>query len=82
MDRPRRNIGAIPALTNRASYRVQQHHADTLGMSLVHANKTLKRLYASKAVSWKGRMFEMVNRPALAAIAGDDVSRHRPRPFI
>jgi CRP-like cAMP-binding protein len=60
----------------------QQHLADTLGMSLVHTNKTLKRLFASKAVSWKGRVFEVLDRTALAAIAGDDVSQHPPRPFI
>jgi CRP-like cAMP-binding protein len=60
----------------------QQHLADTLGMSLVHTNKTLKRLFASKSVRWKDRMFEMVDRAALAAIAGDDVSPRRSRPFI
>ncbi len=60
----------------------QQHLADTLGMSLVHTNKTLKRLAASKAVRWKDRVFELLDRAALAAIAGDDPSHHRPRPFI
>src|SRR5262245_5402731 len=33
----------------------QQHLADTLGMSLVHTNKTLKRLTATKAARWKGK---------------------------
>ncbi|MCX7295539.1 MAG: Crp/Fnr family transcriptional regulator [Hyphomicrobiales bacterium] len=60
----------------------QQHLADALGMSLVHTNKTLKRLLATKAVSWKGRAFEVRDRAALAAIAGGDVSLHTPRPFI
>jgi CRP/FNR family transcriptional regulator len=60
----------------------QQHLADTLGMSLVHTNKTLKRLAASKAMRWKDRMFEMLDRPALAAIAGEDVVSRKPRPFI
>jgi len=60
----------------------QQHLADSLGMSLVHTNKTLRRLLQSKAVRWKDRVFEMVNRPALVAIAGDDVSLRKPRPFI
>jgi CRP-like cAMP-binding protein len=60
----------------------QQHLADTLGMSLVHTNKTLKRLLVSKAIRWKDRVFEMVDRAALAAIAGDDVSLRKPRPFI
>ncbi len=43
-------------------------------MSLVHTNKTLKRLLASKAMRWKDRVFEMIDRAALAAIAGDDVT--------
>jgi CRP-like cAMP-binding protein len=60
----------------------QQHLADTLGMSLVHTNKTLKRLYATKAVRWKGRLFEILDRATLASLAGDDMAPHRPRPFI
>jgi CRP/FNR family transcriptional regulator, anaerobic regulatory protein len=60
----------------------QQHLADTLGMSLVHTNKTLRRLYISKAVRWKDRIFEMLDRQALAGIAGSDVAQHRRRPFI
>jgi CRP/FNR family transcriptional regulator len=60
----------------------QQHLADTLGMSLVHTNKTLKRLFMSKAVRWKDRVFEMVDRAALAGMAGSDIGKARPRPFI
>lgn len=60
----------------------QQHLADTLGMSLVHTNKTLKRLLASNTIRWKDRLFEMVDRAALAAIAGDEVSPRQNRPFI
>jgi CRP-like cAMP-binding protein len=60
----------------------QQHLADTLGMSLVHTNKTLKRLYATNAIRWKGRLFELVDRTTLANLAGDYMKPHRPRPFI
>jgi CRP/FNR family transcriptional regulator, anaerobic regulatory protein len=60
----------------------QQHLADTLGMSLVHTNKTLKRLFVSKAIRWKDRIFEMTDRAALAGIAGTDIVPHRRRPFI
>jgi CRP/FNR family transcriptional regulator, anaerobic regulatory protein len=60
----------------------QQHLADTLGMSLVHTNKTLKRLFISKAIRWKDRIFEMVDRAALAGIAGSDVVPRHSRPFI
>jgi CRP/FNR family transcriptional regulator, anaerobic regulatory protein len=60
----------------------QQHLADTLGMSLVHTNKTLKRLFVTQAVRWKDRLFEINDRAALANIAGSEVPQHRPRPFI
>jgi CRP/FNR family transcriptional regulator, anaerobic regulatory protein len=60
----------------------QQHLADTLGMSLVHTNKTLKRVLQSKAVRWEQRKFEMIDRAALIEIAGDGVKKRLPRPFI
>ena len=60
----------------------QQHLADTLGMSLVHTNKTLKRLFASGAVRWTGRVFEVLNRDLLVQIAGENVTLHQARPFI
>jgi CRP/FNR family transcriptional regulator, anaerobic regulatory protein len=60
----------------------QQHLADALGMSLVHTNKTLKRLYAAGAVRWKDRMFEVLDRAALAKVAGGPIVVSRQRPFI
>ena len=61
----------------------QQHVADTLGMSLVHTNKTLRRLYATKAVRWKDRRFEILDRDALVRIANCDIPKPRSRrPFI
>jgi len=60
----------------------QQHLADTLGMSLVHTNKTLKRLASTGTINWKGKSFEIVNRAALAEIAGFDASPQGRRPFI
>lgn len=60
----------------------QQHVADTLGLSLVHTNKTLKRLTVSRAVQWKDRQFTVLDRAGLERIAGDDGRQQRPRPFI
>jgi CRP/FNR family transcriptional regulator, anaerobic regulatory protein len=60
----------------------QQHLADTLGMSLVHTNKTLKRLLQSRAVRWEHRTFEMIDRGALEEIAGDGIKPRPARPFI
>lgn len=60
----------------------QQHLADTLGLSLVHTNKTLKRLIASKAARWNNRTFELIDRATLTELAGEGVAWQRPRPFI
>jgi CRP-like cAMP-binding protein len=60
----------------------QQHLADALGLSLVHTNKTLKRLLASGAIRWRGRVFEVLDRAELARLAGGDVIAKRSRPFI
>jgi CRP-like cAMP-binding protein len=60
----------------------QQHLADALGMSLVHTNKTLKRLTATHAVRWRNRTFEILDREALTRIAGYQMVDRHPRPFI
>jgi hypothetical protein len=51
-------------------------------MSLVHTNKTLKRLSAASAIRWKGRNFELLDRAKLADLAGGDIIVSRKRPFI
>ena len=61
----------------------QQHVADTLGMSLVHTNKTLQRLSATKTMRWKERRFEILDREALAKLANFEQSAPKARrPFI
>jgi CRP/FNR family transcriptional regulator, anaerobic regulatory protein len=60
----------------------QQHLADALGMSLVHTNKTLRRLIDRNVVRWKDKTFEILDRDELASIAiFTDNDRH-PRPLI
>ena len=60
----------------------QQHLADTLGMSLVHANNTLRRLTSEKIVHWKQKMFKLLDRDRLAEIAGYRFAELQPRPFL
>ena len=60
----------------------QLHIADTLGMSLVHANKTLRRLTSAKVVRWQGKVFEIADRNRLAEIALYDCVDRQPRPLI
>lgn len=64
---------------------IQSLHAATFCRHARHvagAHKTLKRLFVSKAIRWKDRIFEMADRAALVGIAGSDVIVYRRRPFI
>jgi CRP-like cAMP-binding protein len=47
----------------------QQHIADALGLSLVHTNKTLRRLAALGLHEIKGGRLRLLNTRALARIA-------------
>jgi CRP/FNR family transcriptional regulator len=60
----------------------QQHFADAVGMSLVHTNKTLRRLAATRAMRWRDRTLEILDREALVRIAGYETPEQRRRPFI
>jgi CRP-like cAMP-binding protein len=60
----------------------QQHLADTLGLSLVHTNKTLKKLAARKLLAWRERGFEVLDAEGLSLIAGWDMEIEQARPFI
>jgi CRP-like cAMP-binding protein len=61
----------------------QQHLADTLGLSVVHTNKTLKKLAARRLIAWRKQGCEVIDAQVLADIAGwqagDDEG---PRPFV
>lgn len=60
----------------------QQHVADTLGLSIVHTNKTLRRLSERKAIRWKGRYLELLDMKVLADIAKWDDIADPVRPLI
>lgn len=60
----------------------QLHVADTLGLSTVHTNKTLKRLSMMGLTRWRDRGCEVLDEAGLMKIArweGLDISK---RPFI
>lgn len=68
---------------NKAQFPItQQHVADTLGMSLVHTNKTIRRLTHDKLIRWKDKMFEILDRDKLTEVALYEVTEKRARPFI
>jgi CRP/FNR family transcriptional regulator, anaerobic regulatory protein len=60
----------------------QQHVADTLGLSIVHTNKTLRKLYDRGVISWKQRTLTVLKENELARIARFEDGPKQLRPFI
>lgn len=60
----------------------QQHLADTLGLSLVHTNKTLRRLRASGCLTWQGRKLVVEDLERLRELASADAADMPRRPYI
>ena len=60
----------------------QQHLADALGFSIVHTNKTLKRLRATGTFKWSGTQFEVVDEVKLIELAGNPTSAGGRRPLL
>lgn len=60
----------------------QQHVADTLGLSIVHTNKTLKRLAEMNLLRWHERACEVLDPEGLQAVAGWSAAPDVARPFI
>ena len=74
----------------RARQRQQQHPVSVHpAASRRHARhvagahqQDIEAAAASKAMRWKDRVFEIIDRAALERIAGDDGAQHKARPFI
>jgi CRP/FNR family transcriptional regulator, anaerobic regulatory protein len=60
----------------------QQHLADALGLSLVHTNKTIRRLTDRGLIHWKDGRFKILDEAALRQIAGYESREPPKRPFI
>ncbi len=60
----------------------QQHLADTLGLSLVHTNKTLKKLRATGCIAWADRALAIRDQYKLLEIAQLEDTAQAKRPFI
>ncbi len=60
----------------------QQHVADTLGLSIVHTNKTLKKLAERNFIRWIDKGCLVLDEEGLAQIAGWDSESRDKRPFI
>ena len=60
----------------------QQHVADTLGLSIVHTNKTLKKLAGLGALQWLDRGCEVKNEQALLNVSRWSGMTSVPRPYV
>lgn len=60
----------------------QQHVADTLGLSIVHTNKTLRKLAERRLIRWHDRACEVIDVQGLMDIAGWDGLPQQRRPLI
>lgn len=60
----------------------QQHVADTLGLSIVHTNKTLRRLGEQGLIRWHDKACEVVNVEGLREIAEWEGLGEGQRPLI
>ncbi|WP_309085109.1 Crp/Fnr family transcriptional regulator [Chelativorans sp.] len=60
----------------------QQHVADTLGLSVVHTNRTIRKLVERKLISWTDGGCRILDAERLALIARWEDPIPRPRPFL
>lgn len=60
----------------------QQHLADTLGLSLVHTNKTLQKIRELGVIDIKERCLYVLDEAQLRILGRVDTSFSRPRPLL
>ena len=60
----------------------QQHLADTLGLSLVHTNKTLQKIREGGAIEIKDRCLHVIDEATLVRLGRADPNMPRSRPLI
>ena len=72
-------------MTRRNSFKVpltQQHMADTLGLSLVHTNKTLRVLYNQNLITWDKKTLTILDHETLCNVAKWEGLGEEKRPLI
>ncbi|MEP7239592.1 MAG: Crp/Fnr family transcriptional regulator [Devosia sp.] len=75
------NVG-LPADKGLLIPITQQHVADTLGLSIVHTNKTLRKLADRNLIRWHDRACEVLDANGLMDIAGWGGLSEGRRPLI
>ncbi|HVK90944.1 MAG TPA: Crp/Fnr family transcriptional regulator [Mycoplana sp.] len=74
-------VGAISG-AKRVIPVTQLHLADTLGLSLVHTNKTLRKLAERRLIRWQDGGYEVLDAPALLQLSNWEGLKETARPFI
>ena len=75
------SVGLAPSRTLHIPI-TQSHVADTLGLSIVHTNKTLRRLADRNLIRWLDRACDVLDPDGLMALADWDGTVEPNRPFI
>lgn len=78
----RRAAKLHPHSKNRKLPFTQAHVADTLGLSLVHTNKTLRKLSNAGLIRWRGSSCEVLDVDGLCDLAGWTENLSDSRPYI
>ena len=60
----------------------QQHVADTLGLSIVHTNKTLRKLVDRQLIRWLDRGCEVLDEEGLRTLARWEGLGSQLRPLV
>ena len=60
----------------------QQHMADTLGLSLVHTNKTIRKLVNARLIRWRDGGCQVLEFEKLTQMAGWSPDLHEKRPIL
>lgn len=76
-----RAVGGVGS-SKKAIPLTQQHLADTLGLSLVHTNKTIRKLADRKLVRWQEGGCEVLEADGLLKVSGWEGLNEVGRPFI
>lgn len=78
----RARSGGLGARMSRLIPITQQHVADTLGLSLVHTNKTLRKLVQQGAIDWRDGGCAIVSIKKLRDISGWEGLAEGARPLL
>lgn len=76
-----RAVGLVNA-GRKAIPLTQQHLADTLGLSLVHTNKTIRKLADRNLVRWQDGGYEVLEADGLLKVSGWEGLKEAGRPFV